>query len=214
MDTNVKWIENGESSVEFTCSEDKPNIFLIGDSIRQGYCLTAKNELADVASVFYPSKNCRNTQYVITTMRAWAGMFDRPELVSIVHFNCGQWDVARFSGCAEPLTGEEEYAKNLRAILFLIRHFFKNARIIFATTSPMNPHQEKYVAVNPRDNEIVDRYNAIATKVMTEEGVAINDLNAYMRDWGEECYKDPCHLTPESFVRLGKHVAEVLKTYL
>lgn len=210
----MKWIENGETAKEFTCSEEKPNIFLIGDSIRRGYCLTVKNEMADVAEVFYVHENCRNTQNVITSMKSWAGKFSHPELVSIVHFNCGQWDVARFSDCPEPLTSEEEYAKNIKAIIFLIRRYFKNAKILFATTTPMNPHMEKHVMVNPRDNEIVDRYNAIATKVVTEEGVAINDLNAYMRDWGEECYQDYCHLTPEGFIELGRHVAEVLKANL
>lgn len=210
----MKWIEDGESAKEFKCSEERPNIFLIGDSIRRGYCLTTKNELSDVADVFYINDNCRNTQFVMTSMRAWSKKFDRPELVSIVHFNCGQWDVARFSECEKPLTGEEEYAKNIKAIIFLIRRYFKNAKIIFATTTPMNPHSEKHVIVNPRDNEIIDRYNAIATKIAKEEGVAINDLNTYMRDWGEECFKDYCHLTPEGFIELGRHVAEVLKTHL
>ena len=210
----MKWIEDGESGVEFTCSEDKPNIFLIGDSIRRGYCLTAKKELTDAANVFYVKDNCRNTQNVITSMKAWVGRFDRPDLVSIVHFNCGHWDVAHWNGYETPLTGEDEYAKNIKMIIVLLRRFFKNAKLIFATTTPMNPKGEKYVVVNPRDNEIIDRYNAIATKIAKEEDVAINDLNTYMRDWGEECFKDYCHLTPESFIRLGKHVAEVLKTYL
>ena len=210
----MKWIEDGESSLEFTCSEDKPNIFLIGDSIRRGYCLTAKNELADKANVFYVKDNCRNTQNVITNMKAWVGKFNHPELVSIVHFNCGHWDVAHWNGYETPLTSEDEYAKNIRMIIVLLRRFFKNAKLIFATTTPMNPNKQKHVVINPRDNEIIDRYNAIATKIAKDEGVAINDLNTFMRDWGEERFKDYCHLTPEGFVCLGKRVAEVLKTYL
>ena len=33
---NMKWIENGDGAIEFTCDTDKPNVFLIGDSIRKG----------------------------------------------------------------------------------------------------------------------------------------------------------------------------------
>ena len=40
----------------------KSSILLIGDSIRLGYCKTVREQLADVANVFYPTENCRNTQ--------------------------------------------------------------------------------------------------------------------------------------------------------
>ena len=37
------WVENGNTSVIFKCNDSKKNIFLIGDSIRKGYCETVKN---------------------------------------------------------------------------------------------------------------------------------------------------------------------------
>ena len=39
---NAKWVENGVANVIFYCSDEKPNIFPIGDSIRKGYCETVK----------------------------------------------------------------------------------------------------------------------------------------------------------------------------
>ena len=45
-DKTMKWIENGETATKFVCSEQKKNIFLIGDSIRRGYCATARENLA------------------------------------------------------------------------------------------------------------------------------------------------------------------------
>lgn len=48
----MNYVENGKSNVEFICSKEKPNIFLIGDSIRLGYCATVKSEMIDVAEVF------------------------------------------------------------------------------------------------------------------------------------------------------------------
>lgn len=205
--TDAKWVENGVSDVVFRCSDKKPNIFLIGDSIRQGYCQTVKNELADEAEVFFFADNCRSTQYVIFCMKKWAGMFDEPARVDLVHFNCGQWDVAHFSGHALPLTSEEEYAKNLQIIIDLLRKFFPNARLVFATTTPMNPVGGSTGGVNPRTNEAVNTYNRIAAEIMEKNGIALDDLNAFARDFGSECYKDTCHYTEAAFATLGKEVA-------
>lgn len=72
----MKYIEDGFSDAKFKCNTGKHNIFLIGDSIRRGYCETVKMELSDVAEVFYVDDNCRNTQYVITSLKQWSGMFD------------------------------------------------------------------------------------------------------------------------------------------
>ena len=47
---------------QFMCSEDKTNIFLIGDSIRMGYCNYVKEELEGEAEVFFTEDNNKNTQ--------------------------------------------------------------------------------------------------------------------------------------------------------
>ncbi len=206
MSEVTKYVEEGAASAVFECSDTLPNIFLIGDSIRKGYCKTVKTELEGKAEVFYVDDNCRSTQYVICSMRKWAGMFSDSKKVDIVHFNCGHWDIAHFSGAAECLTSESEYAKNIATIIFLIRKLFPNAKIIFATTTPMNP--KGVVGVNPRSNQEIERYNEIAKSVCLAEGVEINDIHAATRDWGEECFKDYCHLTPEAFSEVGKMVAE------
>ena len=209
MSEVTKYVEEGAASAEFVCSDTLPNIFLIGDSIRKGYCKTVKSELEGKAEVFFVDDNCRSTQYVIFSLRKWAAMFDNPEKVNIVHFNCGQWDIAHFSGSPECLTSESDYAKNISAILFILRKLFPNAKIIFATTTPMNPNGK--VGVNPRTNAEVERYNEIATEVCRKEGIEINDIHALTKDWGEDRFKDYCHLTKEAFAELGKMVAEFLK---
>ncbi|MBO5970988.1 MAG: hypothetical protein J6S14_21125 [Clostridia bacterium] len=208
MSEVTKYVEDAVASVTFECSDTLPNIFLIGDSIRRGYCKTVKAELKGKAEVFYVDDNCRSTQYVIFSIRKWAEMFSDRKKVDIVHFNCGHWDIAHFSGCPESLTSEEEYAKNIGKVIFLIRKFFPNAKIIFATTTPMDPSGK--VGGNPRSNAEVERYNEIATEVCRSEGIEINDIHAATRDWGEECFKDYCHLTPEAFAEVGKMVAKKL----
>lgn len=211
----MKWVENGKADgVAFVCSDDKPNIFLIGDSLRRGYCATVKECLENEANVFYVNDNSRSTQYVIFNIKYWADMFDDCEKVDVVHFNCGQWDAAHWSRHELSLTSESEYAKNIKMIIDLLRGFFPNAKIVFATTTPMNPENESMSSINPRSNDEINTYNRIAVRVAEEEGVAINDLHSFMEDWGSECFIDTCHLTPEAFKSLGEEVARWLSEFV
>lgn len=203
----MNWVENGIAGKEFICSNEKKNIFLIGDSIKNGYCRTVKETLKDKAEVFFVTDNCRSSQYIIFTMKKWAEMFDRTDKVDIVHFNCGHWDVAHWNGYSLSLTSESEYEKNIQMIIDLLRKFFPNAKLIFATTTPMNPDGGSTGGVNPRSNDDIKRYNAIATAVAEKNDVEISDLNAYMQDFGSECFIDTCHLTQEAFAELGREVA-------
>lgn len=208
----MNYIENGLADNEFVCSKKIPNIFLIGDSIRQGYCATVKSELEGVAEVFYVEENCRNTQYVITSLEGWKNKFDNPSAVDIVQFNCGHWDTACWSGYDLPLTSEQEYAKNIKMIIYLIRSKFPGAKIVFATTTTMNP--AKLPCLNFRDNAIIGRYNEIAKNVAAENGVEINDLNAVTCNWTSDKYRDYCHFTAEGSTVLGKAVADKLRSLL
>ena len=208
----MSYIEDGNSNTEFVCSKEKNNIFLIGDSIRLGYCETIKQQLSDCASVFYINDNCRNTQYVISNIKRWAGLFDNTDLIDVVHFNCGHWDVAHWNGYEQSLTTEGEYAKNIEMIIKLIQKFFVNAKIIFATTTPMNP--DGSIGNNPRYNSEIDRYNKIAVEIAEKNGIVVNDLNGFTRNWGSENYRDYCHYTPTAFENLGKEVAARLKKFI
>ena len=208
----MQYAENGNAEYLFQCSEEKPNIFLIGDSIRRGYCKTVKDSLADTAEVFYCDDNCRSTQYVIFSLRRWVNQFSAPEKVDIVQFNCGHWDLAHWNGYEEPLTSVTEYAKNIRMIIALLKKAFPAAKIIFATTTPMNPNG--IFGVNPRTNEEIENYNRIAKEISAENGVDVFDLYEFTRNWGTEAYRDYCHFTESAFAELGEEVARKLKNVL
>ena len=210
----MEWIENGEAEVAFHCSDEKKNVYLIGDSIRRGYCSTVKEKLSDIAEVFYPADNCRNTQHVITRLKKWSGMIDDLSKIDLVQFNCGHWDAAHWNGYEFSLTSESEYKRNIKMIIDLLRKFFPNAKILFATTTPINPVLGCVGAVNPRSNEEIDKYNEIAISVCKKENVEVIDYNSYMRNWGGDCFKDLCHLTKEAFSLLGEEVARNLRKYL
>ena len=208
----MAFTENGNAVTQFVCSREKANVFLIGDSIRQGYCATVKEKLSNKAKVFYISDNCRNTQYLITNLNTWSNMFDNPELVNIVQFNCGHWDIAHWSDSELSLTSEAEYSKNIKIIIKLIKKLFVNAKIVFATTTTMNPNGS--IGINPRTNSEIITYNRIAKTVADEYGVIINDLYSLTEKWGSESYTDFCHFTGEAFKKLGDAVALNLQNFL
>ena len=208
----MTYIEDGKAKKRFLCSDTKKNIFLIGDSIRIGYCAFAREALSDIAEVFYVDDNCRNTQYVITKLSGWANMFSDPSCVDLVQFNCGHWDVAHWYGGELSLTSETEYARNLQIIIDMIQKLFPRSGIVFATTTTMNPSGK--IGTNPRTTEEIFRYNEIAKAVASKNNVPINDLFAITKEWDSACYRDYCHFNDDANAVLGKAVATALKTYL
>ena len=204
----MSYVENGNADLQFVCSTEKANVFLIGDSIRIGYCATTRAELAPVADVFYVAENCRSSQNIIFNLLNWKNRFDAPEKVSLVHFNCGHWDAAHWNGAEYSLTGDQDYERTIRSIIRAIRKLFPNAKIVMATTTPMNPDGSQ--GANPRTTEELAHYNAIALAVAAEEQVPVNDLFAFAAPWGSDAYVDSCHYTPEAFAALGR----VLRAYL
>ena len=204
-------IEDGFANKQFVCSDNKKNIFLIGDSIRLGYCDATREALSNKAEVFYVSDNCRNTQYVITSLNAWANKFSDRTRVDMVQFNCGHWDIAHWRGGEFSLTSEDEYARNLQIIIDIISELFPHAKLVFATTTTMNPNGQQ--GINPRTNREISRYNEIAQVVARKNNVAINDLFAVTKEWDSSQYRDYCHFTDEANKVLGQAVATTLKSF-
>ncbi len=202
-------IEDGNAKKQFICSDVKKNVFLIGDSIRLGYCAWVREALLDLSEVFYVADNCRNTQYVITNLNRWANMFSDRACVDVVQFNCGHWDIAHWRGGAFSLTSETEYARNLQIIMDMLAALFPRAKIVFATTTTMNPDGQ--TGINPRSNEEIARYNEIAKAVARKNNIAVIDLFALTKDWDSSRYRDYCHFTDEANQVLGQTVATTLR---
>jgi ABC-type cobalamin/Fe3+-siderophores transport system ATPase subunit len=153
-------------------ASEKKVVFLIGDSIRMGMCETVKQELADAAEVVFPEENCRYSQYIITSLRAWSGLCD-PERVVLVQFNCGHWDIAHWRGETESLNDIPTYKNNLARIIRILKKLFPHAKIVFATTTTMHP--DGIQGLNRRSDE------EIARKAMETLGIwdlADRNLNA------------------------------------
>lgn len=106
----------------------------------------------------------------------------------VIHFNHGVWDQAlldpKTGQRAEPGKGVirisiEDYEKNLRTIVARLKQ--TKATLIWASTTPIPEGTPPgYVG-----GAMVDKYNEVAAKVMNENGVIIDDLNAECRRMGK-----------------------------
>jgi hypothetical protein len=188
------------------------NVLLLGDSIRLGYCHYVKEELKDIAEVYYPEENCQYTQHTFVSLSKWLELAGDPQKVNVIHWNNGHWDVAHWNKEEISLNSPEEYAIMLERIYNRLCLFYPNAKIIFALTSPMNP--DGRVGDHPRTNSEIKQYNSIACKVMKELGVEVNDLYSVLKDKPSTFYIDYVHLTEDGYQLLGKVVSKVIEANL
>lgn len=186
-------------------------VLLIGDSICIGYREKVKQALADRYEVVYPEENCRATPMVITSLYSWSKKWPG-DRVAAVQFNCGHWDVAHWNGEPESLTPLDQYAKNIGRIVRQLKKFYPQAKIAFATSTPMNPNG--VVGVNPRTTDEIIRYNEAAVVAAKENGAVIHDLFSVAASWGPEQYQDYGHFIPAGFEIMGSVVADHLQALL
>ena len=186
----------------------KPQILLIGDSIRMGYCETVKADLATDIDVLYPDENCQSSYYILQNLKGWVDI-TRPENVIAVHFNCGHWDAAHFGGDPDSLSSPDVYAQNILRIARRLRQYFPKAAIAYATTTPMHP--DGIPPINARTTEEIRTLNQAGRQALAPEPVAVNDLFAYTEHWGSETFQDGCHFTEEASQVLGHRVSAFLR---
>jgi acyl-CoA thioesterase-1 len=185
-----------------------PRILLLCDFVTEGYAAFARHKLTGRANVHFtlPTRtDPPNTQRIHANELHWLtyGRFD------VIHFDSGLHILGLPHSAAEipsqPEIKPEQYEKELRATVALLKK--TGAKLIFATmtTAP--------------DDEDVKPFNKIALKVMKENDITIDDLNAAVgpevaqrlrhqgSDWkriGTESY------TKEDYAILGQVVVKSL----
>ncbi len=178
-----------------------------------GYDRYVRDQLSGRAEVYYPEENCRFSGYVLRYAREWITKACEPETVTLVHFNCGLWDVVRLDGDG-PLTPMAYYEDNLRRIVARLRLVCPNAKLVFATTTSVNE-----AGYNPpvrmMYNAEIDEYNACARRVMEELHVPIDDLAPVSKALGLKAHSDEVHFyTPEGTKALGDAVTRSILSAL
>ena len=183
-------------------------IFLVGDSIRIGYCEYVKESMAVLAEVYYPAVNCGCAESVLRDIHNWKediGL-DRADAV---HFNAGLWDTIRIYG-DDPITRPEAYGDYLDRIVKRICFLFPEAKILFATSTPVI--ESGFIQeFETRFNSDIEAYNRIAREVMARHGVQINDLYALLRDVPPHYHSDQTHFyTADATELIGGQVSRAL----
>ncbi|MBQ3589859.1 MAG: hypothetical protein II980_05345 [Clostridia bacterium] len=187
------------------------NVLLIGDSIRYGappnspgYGIYVKEMLQGVANVYAPDDNCRFAEYTLRYIHDWAKEIDASS-IDVIHWNNGLWDVLRLNG-DEPLTPPEIYEYFLRRVYSALRMLFPNAKIIFALSTSVI---EEWADPNFfRYNADIEKYNEVASRVMRELGVPINDLYAITRTFDDSLHSDWVHFGHEGSKILAEAVTQ------
>ncbi len=197
---------------EETKPGDLPVVVLIGDSIRMGYAPTVIERLEGKARVVSPERNGGDTSNVLKNIDEWAVENDPV----VVHINAGLHDLKLDPESSSYQVSLEDYKANLETILDRLESK-TNARLIFATTTPVLDDRHNKVKPFQRREADVQRYNATAREVLkSHPEILLHDLHAAALEMGIETalVADGVHFTPAASVVLGNRVADQIERAL
>ena len=193
---NIRGHENVEWSISYAFhltdgDRDLPRVLLVGDSICNGY----QEKVRELAEGRF------NVSYWISSYCATS-----PEYLRLLafHLDGAKYDVVHFNNGLHSLdTDTVAWAKALKTAFRLIREKQPQARIVWATSTPLK--DEKKTA---KAREL----NAAAAKVVAEFGdIGTDDLFALMDPLDRETYwSDVYHHQPEAKVREAVQVVRSL----
>lgn len=181
-----------------------PRVLLIGDSISIGYTPWVRKELQGQANVYRIPGNGGDTDNGLKKLSSWLGS----NKWDVIHFNFGLHD-AKFISPGKQEVLPADYEKNLRELVKLLQA--TGAKLIWCTTTPVPPGELKPA----RQFDDVAVYNRIAAKVMAENDVAINDLNAFIKPYVVK-YQNPhdVHYGKAGYEFLAGQVASAIQAQL
>ena len=205
------------SFAEIEDVEGLPRVLILGDSISMGYTLSVRAALKGEANVHRPAANCGPTDSGLKYLDKWLG----EEKWEVIHFNWGLHDVMHYlNGVAKedrvPHTTEgafrrnstAQYEEKLRELVARLQA--TGATLIWAGTTPI-PDSSKGLW-KPGDAAI---YNKVAAKVMTDNGILVDDLWSFAKPELAGIQKErDVHFSSKGSALLGKEVARVIKEAL
>ncbi len=194
-----------------------PNVLLLGDSISIGYSPSVAAELSGIANVYRirgttdatvrPHGQLRlDTNSAVEHLTEWLG---DPKW-SVIHFNWGLHDVklTRSGGHQVEL---ERYEQNLRQLVSQLQS--TKAKLIWASITPVPPGADLGANARKPGDEVP--YNAVAKRVMEENGIPIDDLYAlalpHLTEWQQPAN---VHFKRAGSDALGGQVAATIKQAL
>lgn len=179
-----------------------PRVLIIGDSISVGYTLPLRALLAGKANVHRIPENGGPTSRGVERLEQWlgAGRWD------VIHLNFGLHDL-RIMETGKHQVPLADYEANLRKMVAQMKA--TGALLIWATTTPV-PDAKLDPPRHPAD---VVAFNAVARRVMEENGVAIDDLFALAEPQLASIQRPAnVHYTDAGYEMLARQVAaEILR---
>lgn len=174
------------------------------------------------ADVFYPRDNGLFTQFTLRYLHDWYRAVLRGIMPDIVHFNCGLWDVLRLSNEQDTFNSVESYVNLLGRIVQRIWFLSPQAKIIFATTTPViEPGFTPGTKYGSRKNTDIKRFNVAAVDYFQQDEfrgahhVTINDLWLVASKLTEEAHSDDVHYdTNVGRAALGRAVIQAIEPFL
>ena len=192
---NVRGHENTEWSISYAyhltdAKKNLPRVLLVGDSICQGYQGKVAAKLDGKANVTYWASS-----YCVTSpgyLRLLAFYLDEAKY-DVIHFNNG------LHSCETPVA---DYEKSYLAALQLIRKKQPDAKIVWASSTPINTKDARA--------DKVSQLNAAARRAAESVGdVAANDLYALANPLDRKSYwVDTHHYTDAGYELLASQVVE------
>lgn len=177
-----------------------PRVLVIGDSVYSNHTRELRKVLKGKIQVIHATWNpneIADSTTTIALLDRHLGRIDRNgkpvakekwPTWDLIHFNCGLGDlVYRAPGMKQfrvlPIhvggvrnTTQEQYVKNLDALVKALKSKAPNTKLVWGSTTPIRASSSK---VFKKGSEIL--YNAAAAKVMTAHGVETNDMHTFVK---------------------------------
>lgn len=164
-----------------------PSVLIYGDSISMGYQPYVREGLAGRANVYRLHTNGSHSAAVIrlleklqSTMTPFESEQRWPSKWDVIHINVGLHDLKYVKDGEMVAKGGTqvhtiaEYEKQLREDFDYLRKTFPEAKIVFATTTPVPEGSQG------RKADDAARYNTVAIKVLEDyPEIAVNDLHSF-----------------------------------
>lgn len=193
------------------CGRPLPQVVLLGDSIRIGYCRYVREALFGRADVLFPSENCAYAQRVLRSIDLWKNGQKWRDDIALVHWNAGLWDCLHLDG-EGPLTPLPIYREFIARIDRRLHHYFPDAKLVFATSTPVIEAGYTEPSHYFRLNADIEAYNAAAREVLEPLGEGIDDLYAVMAEAPAAEHSDATHwYTPAGTRRIGEAVLRSIR---
>jgi acyl-CoA thioesterase-1 len=177
-----------------------PRVLLIGASISVYYTLRVRELLKRKANVHRITGGAGDTVKGLRMLNEWLG----DSHWDVIHFNFGLWDVKRGPDDKLPVS-IEDYERNLREIVRRLRQ--TKAKLIWESSTPVPPLNPTVKSARRRNSDVI-AYNAVAAKVMAENGIPIDDLYSFVLPRLQELQIPfDAHFRKEGNDVLASHVA-------